>query len=51
MCDFEHSLRAAIKNNIKEIKLRGCYFHFTKSIYKKCKEYSLFAKNRKKIQF
>ena len=48
MCDFEHSLRTAIKNNIKDIKLRGCFFHFSKSIYKKCKEYGLFTKNRKK---
>ena len=48
MCDFEHSLRTAIINNIKDIKLRGCFFHFSKSIYKKCKEYGLFTKNRKK---
>ena len=48
MCDFEHSLRTAIKNNIKGINLRGCYFHYAKAIYKRCKSYGLFTKKKKR---
>ena len=48
MCYYEKSLRAAIKNNFEKIKLKGCYFHFAKAIYKKCKEYNLFTKDKKK---
>ena len=51
MCDYEKSLRAAIKNNFDKIKLRGCYFHFAKAIYKKCKAYNLFTKEKKKKPF
>ena len=51
MCDFEKSLRTAIKNNLKDIELRGCYFHYAKAIYKRCKDYHLFTKNKKKILF
>lgn len=47
MCDFEKSLSTAIKNNLKEIELRGCYFHYSKSIYKQCKDYHLFIKDKK----
>lgn len=50
MCDYEKSLRVAIKNNFYKIKLRGCYFHFAKAIYKKCKDYNLFTKDKKKKQ-
>ena len=48
MCDFEHSLTIAIKNNIKGINLRGCYFHYAKAIYKRCKSYGLFTKKKKR---
>ena len=43
MSDYEKSLRAAIKNN----KIRGCYFHYAKCIYKKCKDLNLFKKSAK----
>lgn len=43
MTDYEHSLRAAIKNNLPEIKIRLCYFHNSKAIYKKAKFYNLFS--------
>ena len=48
MCDFEKSLRTAIKSNLKDIELQGCYFHYAKGIYKRCKDYHLFTKNKKK---
>ena len=51
MCDYEKSLRAAIKNNFDKIKLRGSYFHFAKAIYKKCKYYNLFTKQKKRNNF
>ena len=47
MLDFEHSLRNAIRNNLSEIKLVSCYFHYAKAIYKKCKDYHLFKKDKK----
>jgi hypothetical protein len=51
MTDFEHSLRVAIKNNFPDIKIRACYFHYAKAIYKKCKQYHLFTKKRKRDTF
>lgn len=49
MSDFEHSLRMAIRNNMQFIKIRSCFFHYTKAIYRKCKYYHLFTKNKKMI--
>ena len=43
MTDYEHSLRTAIKNNLPDIKIRSCYFHYSKAIYKKAKFYNLFS--------
>ena len=42
MTDYEHSLRTAIKNNLPLIKIRSCYFHYSKAIYKKAIFYNLF---------
>ena len=46
MTDYEHSLRTAIKNNLPDIKIRSCYFHYSKAIYKKAKFYNLFSKKK-----
>ena len=35
MCDFEDALRNAIKNVFPTASLSGCYFHFTKALWKK----------------
>lgn len=49
MTDYEHSLWAAIKSNLPETKIRFCYFHYSKAIYKKAKFYNLFSKKNRKI--
>ena len=46
MTDYEHSLRTAIKNNLSDIIIRSCYFHYSKAIYKKAKFYNLFSKKK-----
>ena len=44
MCDFEVSLRKAIKQNFEGCLLDGCYFHYAKSIWKKIRKLKLFKK-------
>lgn len=48
MTDYEKTLRIAVKNNFVDSKIRGCYFHHSKMIYKKCKNYNLFSKKKRK---
>ena len=48
MTDYERSLRNAIMNNFGGIKIRGCFFHYAKNIYKKCKDLKLFTKKKRK---
>ena len=40
-CDFEKSLINAIRNNFKEIKIYGCYFHYVKALWKKASKLGL----------
>lgn len=40
-CDFEKSLINAIRNNFKEIKIYGCYFHYVKTFWKKARKLGL----------
>ena len=40
-CDFEKSLINAIRNNFKEIKIYGCYFHYVKALWKKARKLGL----------
>lgn len=34
-CDFEKSLIKAIREEFKEVKIYGCYFHYIKALWKK----------------
>ena len=43
--DYERSLRTSIKDIIKPKALNGCYFHYVKALWKKCREYGLTCKN------
>ena len=49
MSNYERSLRNAIKSNFEGIKILGCFFHYAKNIYKKCKDLKLFTKKKGKI--
>ena len=42
--DYERALRTSIKDIIKPKALNGCYFHFVKALWKKCREYGLTCK-------
>ena len=46
--DYEKQLRKAIKNILNPQYINRCYFHFSKCIWKKCREYGLTDKNFKK---
>ncbi len=46
--DYEKSLRKAITEVLKPKYLQGCYFHFSKAIWKKCRDYGLTSKKFKK---
>lgn len=51
MTDYEHSLRASIKNNIPDINIRSCFFHYSKAIYKKAKIIIYLQKRKKRYYF
>jgi len=38
MCDFEKSLRSALKENFPNTNIYGCYFHYAKAIWAKLKK-------------
>ena len=42
--DYEKALRNSIKKLLKSKILRGCFFHYSKAIWKKCREYGLTIK-------
>lgn len=44
MCDFEYNLRKSIKDNFIECNLKGCYFHYIKNLWSKCKKIGLCKK-------
>ena len=46
--NYEKSLRKAITEVLKPKYLQGCYFHFSKAIWKKCRDYGLTSKKFKK---
>ena len=54
-CDFEKSLILAIKEEFPSSLIQGCYFHYLKSLWKKCKKLGLtkskYLKNTKLIVF
>lgn len=54
-CDFEKSLLNAIKEEFNSSIIQGCYFHYLKSLWKKCKKLGLtkskLIKNTKKLVF
>ena len=42
VCDYELGFRNAIETDFPQIRIWGCYFHFSKALLKKIKEYGLF---------
>ena len=46
MTDFEKLIRHAIKNILKIVKLKGCFFHFIKALWSKSKKLGLCHKNK-----
>lgn len=46
--DCERSLRNSINKILKPNQLNGCYFHFSKALWKKCHDYGLTAKKFRK---
>lgn len=47
--DYEKSLRRAINDILKPKYINGCYFHFSKCLWKKSSDYGLMVKNFIKI--
>ena len=45
MSDFEISLRKAIIKNFPNSEIMGCYFHFVKNLFTKCKKLGLCNKD------
>ena len=45
MSDFEIGLRKSIKKNFDNCLLEGCFFHYSKAIWKKIKKLKLFSNN------
>lgn len=45
MTDYEKALRRAIRTVFPNIQLMGCWFHFSKAIYKKAKSLNLYGNN------
>ena len=46
--DYEKSLRSAIEEILNPKELRGCFFHFSKALWKKSREYGLTKKQFRK---
>ena len=46
--DYEKSLRNSINKILKPNQLNGCYFHFSKALWKKYRDYGLTAKKFRK---
>ena len=49
MTDFEHVIRNVIKELYPTCYLEGCYFHYTKALWKKAKRLGLINKKDIKI--
>ncbi len=48
VCDFESSLHSALKSQLPDSRIQGCYFHFCQCLYRKLASLGLsssFAKN------
>ena len=46
VCDFELGFKSAIETDFPQVRLWGCYFHFTKALLKKMKDLRLFIHYR-----
>ena len=46
--DFDKGLINSLSNTFKNARLVGCYYHYTRSIREKVKEYKLFNKTNEK---
>lgn len=41
MCDYESGMRLAIRKRWPKVPIRGCWFHFSKAILKRCRRLGL----------
>ena len=48
MTDFEHALRNILKELYPNCYLEGCFFHYSKALWKKAKKIGLINKNSKR---
>ena len=46
ICDFELGFKNAVETDFPQVRIRGCYFHFTKALLKRIKEIGLFNSYR-----
>ena len=46
--DYEKSMRKSIKKILEPKNLNGCFFHYSKALWKKCRNYGLNAKKFRK---
>ena len=46
ICDFELGFKNAVETDFPQVRIRGCYFHFTKALLKRIKEIGLFNNYR-----
>ena len=46
VCNFELGFKSAIQTDYTQVRLWGCYFHFTKALLKKMKDLRLFIQYR-----
>lgn len=51
MVDFEIAIHNALRNVFPNIKVKGCWFHFTQAIMKKVRKMGLMAKYNKNAKF
>ena len=42
--DYERAIRLSINSILKPKTLNGCFFHFSKALWKKCRDYGLTKK-------
>lgn len=49
MCDFEEGMRCAIRKHWRNVRIRGCWYHYKRAINRKCTSLGmlkLFKRNR-----
>ena len=41
ICDFEKALHTALETDLPQTRIRGCYFHFNQSLWRRVQEFGL----------